>query len=102
MLIESPNECTNININIEIDEFLGYDCIGNIYYSYLYTDFKINNGINLNKYGLFDNIDDVLELIRLRQKDYSDVDIEYYWNELPVRISVLNIDYINKILKLEE
>ena len=40
LLIESPYEYANINNNIEIEEILGYDCLGTINYSYLYTEFK--------------------------------------------------------------
>lgn len=58
-------------------KLLGFDCIGNVYYSYLkneYNYFKDDlnaKGIYVNKYGLLDSLEDVLTYISLRQKDIS-------------------------------
>jgi hypothetical protein len=83
---------------LEICEVLGFDCIGTVYYSYLQneiTEFLIDlqkNGIALNKHGLFDRLEDAQYYFELRQKDIaSGIDLEYFWGEMPVRISIVNI-----------
>lgn len=98
LLIESPYEYPNINKDIEIKEVLGYDCLGTVNYSYLYTDFKgyenelKDKNIELNKTGLLNKYEDVLKFIELRKKDInSGLNIENFWKEIPIRISIVNI-----------
>lgn len=97
LLIESPYEYINVNKEIEINEVLGYDCLGTINYSYLYTDFKYyenelkSKNVKLNKVGLFNKYEDVLNFIELRRKDInSGLNIENYWKEIPIKISIVN------------
>ena len=97
LLIESPYEYIKVNKEIEINEVLGYDCLGTINYSYLYTDFKDyekklkSKNVKLNKVGLFNKYEDVLNFIELRRKDIdSGLNIENYWKEIPIKISIVN------------
>ena len=76
---------------------LGYDCLGTINYSYLYTDFKDyekklkSKNVKLNKVGLFNKYEEVLNFIELRRKDIdSGLNIENYWKEIPIKISIVN------------
>ena len=98
LLIESPYEYPNINKDIEIKEVLGYDCLGTVNYSYLYTYFKgyenelKDKNIELNKNGLLNKYEDVLKFIELRKEDInSGLNIENFWKEIPIRISIVNI-----------
>ena len=84
---ETTDEITNIIT-------YGYDCIGAVGYSFLENEFSLwkdklkQNNINLNEYGLFKSIEDVNKFISLRQLYISQgLDLENYWNELPIRIS---------------
>lgn len=79
-------------------KLLGFDCIGNVYYSYLkneYNYFKDDlnaKGIYVNKYGLLDSLEDVLTYISLRQKDISSgIQLENFWEELPTKISSVKL-----------
>ena len=96
LLIESPNEYPNTDENVEIEEVLGYDCIGTINYSYLYKDYKNyehqlkSENVVLNKNGLFKKYEDVLKFIELRKKDMdSGLNIEDFWKKTPIRISII-------------
>lgn len=112
LLIESPNKYPNIEEDIEIEEVMGYDCMGTIYYSYLYTDFKNyeqelkKDNIILNKNGLFNRFEDVLNFIKLRKLDFnSGLNIENFWEETPVKISIVNIlrnDIMYFLFRLKE
>lgn len=96
LLIESPNEYPNTDENVEIEEVLGYDCIGTINYSYLYKDYKNyehqlkSENVVLNKNGLFKKYEDVLKFIELRKKDMdSGLNIEDFGKKTPIRISII-------------
>ena len=98
LLFESLDNNIVIDDKIEISEVLGFDCIGTVHHSYLQTEFNdfkselLEKNIILNKYGLFDKYEDVLYFIELRKKVIaSGINLEDFWKELPVRISVVNI-----------
>ena len=98
LLFESPDNNIVIDDTPEIIEELGFDCLGTVYFSYLqseYNDFKpelTERKIFPNKHGLFDKLEYVLYYIELRQKDIaSGINLEDFWEELPVRISVVDI-----------
>lgn len=89
LLIETPYQFPIINENIEIEEILGYDCIGTVGYSYLHQEFNERN-IILNKNGLIDKYEDVLKFIEHRKKDIeSGLNIENFWEEIPIKISIV-------------
>lgn len=97
LLFESLNSNLHVDDEIEICEVLGFDCIGNVYYSYLLTEFNackselLDKNITANKYGLLDRLDDVLFFIELRKEVIaSGVNLEDFWDETPVRISIVN------------
>lgn len=77
-------------------KFWGFDCIGNVYYSYLKKEYKnfeddLNSkGIYINEYGLLDTLEDALVYINLLQRDIdADIDLEEFWKETLVRISCI-------------
>ena len=89
LLIETPYQFPIINENIEIEEILGYDCIGTVGYSYLHQESNERN-ILLNKNGLIDKYEDVLKFIEHRKKDIeSGLNIENFWEEIPIKISIV-------------
>ena len=97
LLFESLDDTIIVDDKIEICEVLGFDCIGSVNYSYLQTEyesFKLDlqkKNIVANQYGLFDRLEDVLAYIELRQIDIaSGINLEDFWKENPVRISVVN------------
>jgi len=98
LLFETPLMAPKIGIldDFEIEEILGYDCIGTVYYSYLQTEIYLffdeltNKNIIVNKYGLFDEITSVQYFIELRRQALSNgVNLEDYWKEMPARISIV-------------
>lgn len=96
LLFESPDDTITVNDAVEIVDTLGYDCIATVYYSYLQTesdDLKsgiFNKKIYLNKYGLADSLEDVLNFIKERRKIIdSGGELEDFWEETPVKISVV-------------
>lgn len=98
LLFESLDNSITINNALNVTEVIGFDCIGTVYYSYLqneYEDFKsefLEKKICLNKYGLLDSFEDVLYFIKLRKKVIaSGVNLEDFWRELPVKISIVDI-----------
>jgi hypothetical protein len=98
LLFESPDDSVVIDDELIIHEVLGFDCIGTVYYSYLQgglDDFKqelLENSIIPNKFGLFDRLEDALFFIELRRKALDlGVNLEDFWTEIPVRISIANI-----------
>lgn len=98
LLMESPDNSIVIDDNVEVNEVLGFDCIGSVYHSYLqteYNDFRndlMKKGITLNKYGLLNSLEDVLYFIDLRQRVIAEgINLEDFWKELPVKISIVNI-----------
>ncbi len=98
LLFESLNDRIVIDDELEICEVLGFDCIGTVYYSYLQTELDacrselLEKNIIPNKYGLLDKLEDALYFNQLRQEVIaSGVNLEDFWEEIPVRISILNI-----------
>lgn len=98
LLFESADNRIVIDDNMQIAEVLGFDCIGTVYHSYLkteYEDFKkdlMKQGITLNKYGLLDTMEDILYFIKLRKQAItSGLNLEDFWEEFPVKISIVNI-----------
>lgn len=93
LLVESTEKIWDINDNIVIEEILGYDCIGTVYYSYLkndYEDFK--NQLRVNSYGLLCTYDDVEKFIKLRKKAiYDGINLENFWEETPIRLSKISV-----------
>jgi hypothetical protein len=80
----------------EVIEVLGFDCIGSVYYSYLRSDYEsyrqelAKRGIQANRYGFLDSLEDVLYFVSLRKRDLANgIDIEDFWEELPVRVSLV-------------
>lgn len=98
LLFETPYNNIVTDGKYEICEVLGFDCIGTVYYSYLQdeldacmSEFSENN-ITPNKYRLLDNLEDVLFFIKSRKEVIaSGINLEDFWEELPVRISIVNI-----------
>lgn len=98
LLYETSNKEIVVSENILPTQLLSFDCIGNVYYSYLkneYSYFKkeLNaKGIYINKYGLLDSLEDVLTYIDLRQKDISyGIQLEDFWKETPAKISCISL-----------
>lgn len=106
-------ECDNLNIKVsvfnvkiidsntdEVDECFGYDCLGNIYYSYLYEDNIIGNikyqgitkEIMLNDNGLFANYNDALKYKKIREQLIQNgINLEDYWTPLIVKFEKIDI-----------
>ena len=98
LLFESWNDAIVIDDEVEICEVLGFDCIGNVYYPYLQTELDacmselLANNIVPNKYGLLKKLEDVVFFIESRKREIaSGINLEDFWEELPVRISIVNI-----------
>lgn len=101
LLYETCHNEVNVTDAELSTKLLGFDCIGTVYYSYLKSEYMhykedLNSkGIYINKYGLLNTQEDVLTFIRLRQEDIrSGINIEDFWEEIPVRISC--IESINR------
>ncbi len=98
LLYETPYSDIIVHDNDLQTVFLGFDCIGDVYNSYLkneYSYFKkdLNSqGIYLNRYGLFKTLEDTLFYIDIRRQDInSGIALEDFWEELPVKISLVKI-----------
>ena len=98
LLFESLDNTFIINDEVKIREVLGFDCIGNVYYSYLQTEGKafnkegLSRNIQFNKNGLLDSLEDALFFIKVRkEKIAAGANIEDFWKETPVRISIIDI-----------
>ena len=98
LLFESLNNTFVINDILEISETLGFDCIGTVYHSYLLTEFSDfkhelqEKNIFPNKYGLLNKLEDVITFIKLRKNAIaSGINLEDFWEEMPVRINVINL-----------
>ncbi len=93
LLAETPDNYYKVNDAIAIEEVYGFDCIGAVSFSYLSEEREIfKNQIKLNKYGLFDTIDDVEEYVRIRRQAIeSGEELEDYWKELPIRLSKIEL-----------
>ncbi|MCH5273320.1 MAG: hypothetical protein J1E35_06580 [Lachnospiraceae bacterium] len=83
---------------IEICKALGFDCIGTVYYSYWRTEWNeyeaelSAKNIIPNKYRFLDKLEDALYFIELRKQDIAaGLNLENFWRELPVRISVVKL-----------
>lgn len=79
-------------------KFLGFDCIGSVYYSYLKNEYKCYKedlnlkGIYINKCGLLNTQEEIFAYINLRQGDInSGINLEDFWKETPVRISCIEL-----------
>lgn len=98
LLFESLYKVFEVENSFVIDEILGFDCIGTVYESYLRTEFESFKGelelhnIRLNKNGLFHTLEEAVYFSKLRQQAIaSGENIENFWEEVPVRISVVNL-----------
>lgn len=93
LLVETPEKGFVVNDEIVPKEILGFDCFGTVGFSYLKTDVGVSTeGLPLNKYGLFDSQEDALEYGRRRREVIaSGVNLEDYWEETPIRLSVIQI-----------
>ena len=98
LLYETDNSEITVSDNNLQTELLGFDCIGDVYYSYLKNEYEyfradLNaRGIYINEYGLMDSLEDVLDYINLRQKDInSGIMLEDFWKEVPVKISCIRL-----------
>jgi len=98
LLFESQSNAITVDDDIEITEVMGFDCIGTVYHSYLQTEFNDfkpelqERNITLNRYGLFDKLEDTLAFIELRKSAIaSGMNLEDFWEETPIKISVVNI-----------
>ena len=98
LLYETSNSEVTVSDNNLPTKLLGFDCIGDVYYSYLkneYNYFKEDlnaRGIYINEYGLLNTLEDVLTYINLRQKDInSGIMLEDFWEEVPVKISCIKL-----------
>lgn len=98
LLYETLNNDVIVPDNNLASGLLGFDCIGDVYYSYLkseYSYFKEDlnaKGIYSNEYGLFHSLEDVLTYIHLRRKDInSGINLEDFWKEIPVKISYMEL-----------
>ena len=100
LLFESPNGNIAIDNEPKICETLGFDCIGTVHYSYLQTEYNefrpelLEQNIVLNPHGLLGRLEDVLFFVKLRKKVIaSGINLEDFWEELPVRISVVDFQW---------
>lgn len=98
LLYETSNSEIIVSDNNLPTKLLGFDCIGDVYYSYLkneYHYFKEDlnaKGIYINEYGLLNTLEDVLIYISLRQKDINaGIMLEDFWKEVPVKISCIKL-----------
>lgn len=98
LLFESPDNTIIIDDELEICEVLGYDCIATVYYSYLQDEYDacraemLEKGFSLNQHGLLDSLEGALYFNKLRKEVIaSGVNLEDFWEELPVRISIVSI-----------
>ncbi len=97
VLVESPVNVFISDADVLIKKELGYDCYGTVFYSYLKTEYnevesrmKMNN-VYLNENNLCSSLDDIMIFINDRVKDReSGINIEDYWKEIPVRLSLVN------------
>ncbi len=89
LLAETSDSDFEVNDDICIEEVYGFDCIGTVYFSYLRAEAKdFKEELHLNRYGLFDTIEDVDKYIELRREVIeSGVNLEDYWKETPIRLS---------------
>lgn len=98
LLYETSNSEIIVSDNNLPTKLLGFDCIGDVYYSYLKNEYQyfkedLNaKGIYINEYGLLNTLEDVLIYISLRQKDInSGIMLEDFWKEVPVKISCIEL-----------
>lgn len=87
------------NIACRLISTLGYDCIGNDYYSMLFDLFENQNLFEgmynkLNKNFLFDSLTDAKEFLSVRDKLISDgIDFEREFEPIPARLSIIRMNY---------
>ena len=87
------------NIDCRLISTLGYDCIGNDYYSMLFDLFEnqdLFGGMynKLNKNFLFDSLTDAKEFMSVRDKLISDgIDFETEFEPIPARLSIIRMNY---------
>ena len=83
------------NIDCQLISTLGYDCIGNDYYSMLFDLFE-NQYLfgGMNKNFLFDSLTDAKEFLSVRDKLISDgIDFEREFEPIPARLSIIRMNY---------
>ena len=98
LLFESLCKAFEVENSFVTEEILGFDCIGTVYESYLRTEFEsfkeeleLRN-IRLNKNGLFHTLEEAVCFSELRQQAIVlGENIENFWEEMPVRISIVNL-----------
>lgn len=87
------------NIDCRLISTLGYDCIGNDYYSILFDLFEnqdLFRGMynKLSKNFLFDSLTDAKEFLSVRDKLISDgIDFEREFEPIPARLSIIRMNY---------
>jgi hypothetical protein len=99
LLFESQDSSIVIDDDgFEVTEVLGFDCIGSVYHSYLRSDYEgyrqelAQRGIQANRHGFLDSLEDVLCFVSLRKQDLANgIGIEDFWEELPVRVSLVEL-----------
>ena len=98
LLFESLDNTIIVENEVNIKEVMGFDCIGTVHYSYLQSEidsFKAkmaHKNICLSKYGLANSIEDVIQFINDRRTLIAaGVNLEDFWSEMPVKISIIDI-----------
>lgn len=99
LLFESLDNSIVVDDEVEVKEVLGFDCIGTVYYSYLQSENdclragNLSKTIRLNKNGLSDCIEDIMEFIDIRNAEIeSGINLENFWKGIPVKISIIEED----------
>ena len=93
LLAETSENAIVVNDEVQIEEVYGFDCIGTIGFSYLRTDIGVDVAeTQLNRYGLFNSPEDVVEYSRRRREVIaSGLNLEDYWEEVPMRLSRIKV-----------
>lgn len=100
LLFETPLAAPSIGVDVDVEiiETLGFDCIGTVYYSYLQEELTLfaselaEKNTKPNKNGLFDELSDVQTFISLRRHAISEgLNLEDYWKEIPAKISIVKV-----------
>ena len=97
LLFESLDNSIVTEDEVRIKEVLGFDCIGTVHFSYLQTERNgfepdlASKNIHINKNGLVNSLEDIMEYINIRRAVIaSGVNLEDFWEETPVKISVVD------------
>ncbi len=94
MRVESEIPSGESESRFHVVKQLGWDCLAQSYYTYLdELVFLDRQGIlksKLNKNGLFDEIDDVKQFIRMRESAMDNgMDLENAFEPIPARLSIV-------------